>query len=362
MRETATKPSTRIELRQLTDDVRSRHGAAILWAAIVFIGVFSLFGYTEQFIVGIIVGSIYALGALGLTLIYGILKIPHFAHGDSMMLGAYITFFVLTGTIVGRGTIDSTFPINLSDLPSSTTPIWKFSFGYGFILALLLAVVIAIPLFRLLHRFVYGKFLDRKAGLAIIAVASLGVAIATRGFMLVAWGPTPRNYSTGIRETITLPGGTVIVADQLFIIAVAVILAAVAYVLLFRTRTGKAMRAMADNEDLARASGINTDYIARWTWIAGATLIVVAGTLLALQSQLKPELGFILLLPIFASAILGGVGSPQGALIGGLVVGVASEVAVGLGIFSPGYKLPIAFIILIAVILIRPRGLFGVEV
>jgi branched-subunit amino acid ABC-type transport system permease component len=122
------------------------------------------------------------------------------------------------------------------------------------------------------------------------------------------------------------------------------------------------MRAMADNPDLARASGIVTRDVTRWTWIIGGALIAVAGTFLALQAQLSPELGFALLLPVFASAILGGVGSPQGALLGGLIIGVVSEVTVGMGLFSAGYKISVAFLVLILVILIRPRGLFGLKV
>jgi branched-chain amino acid transport system permease protein len=119
------------------------------------------------------------------------------------------------------------------------------------------------------------------------------------------------------------------------------------------------MRATADNPALARASGIDVAATRRWTWITGGALTAVAGCLLALQSQLSPELGFVLLLPIFASAILGGVGSPHGAFIGGLIVGVVGEVAVGVGIISPGYKLAVVFVVLVAVILLRPQGLFG---
>jgi branched-subunit amino acid ABC-type transport system permease component len=158
---------------------------------------------------------------------------------------------------------------------------------------------------------------------------------------------------------VSLPGLPPIVADQLFIIAAALLLTVAAYVLLYRTRLGTAMRATADNTNLARASGIDVGATRRWTWIIGGALTAVAGCLLALQSQLSPELGFVLLLPIFASAILGGIGSPHGAFIGGLIVGVVGEVAVGVGVIAPGYKLAVVFVVLIAVILVRPQGLFG---
>src|SRR5690606_6493036 len=127
----------------------------------------------------------------------------------------------------------------------------------------------------------------------------------------------------------------------------------------YHTATGRMMRAMSDNPDLARVSGIDTEQVVRRTWLVSGLLIAVAGSLLALQSQLKPELGFLLLLPIFAAAILGGLGSPQGALVGGLIVGVVQEVSVSFGPLGPGYKFAVAFVILILVILVRPRGLFG---
>ena len=362
MAQIAADRSLSIVVRERMDRLRSEGGARILWAVIILFGVWSVFAYTDQFVVGIIVGSIFALGAIGLTLIYGLLKIAHIAHGDMMMFTAYLSFFFLTGAVVGtRSTGDSVFPLHFGRLPGATTEIWRFSFGYGFILALIAATIIAVPLVLLIDRLVYRPLRERGASIAILAVGSLGVAIAVRGLSLMVWGPTPRKYSTGIRETIQIPGGPRIVGDQVFIVAVTALVAVATYLLLFRTRIGKAMRAMSDNPELAQISGINTEAVARWTWVVGGGLIAVAGTLLALQSQLKPELGFVLLLPIFAATILGGIGSPIGAFIGGLVVGVVSEVTVALGFISPGYKLSIAFVVLIFVILIRPRGLFGVE-
>ena len=123
------------------------------------------------------------------------------------------------------------------------------------------------------------------------------------------------------------------------------------------------MRAMSDNADLAQVSGINTDQIVTWTWVIGGGLVAVAGVLLALQAQLKPELGFALLLPLFAATILGGIGSPQGAFVGGMIIGITQEVTVAQDLIdiSPGYKFSVAFIILILILLLRPRGLFGAK-
>jgi branched-chain amino acid transport system permease protein len=334
-------------------------GAWGLWLLIGAFGAWAAVDRTDQFVVGLIVGSLYALSAVGLTLIYGIARVPHFAHGDAMMLAAYLAFFALTGAVVGSRSDDAVLPLHISLLPGATEPIWRFSFGYGLILAVLIGAALAVPILLAIDRVVYQPLHRRGVSTAIVAVASLGVAISLRGIMLLIWGATSRRYSSGIRTTVDLPGLPKIVADQFFIVAAAAILAAIAYFLLYRTKLGTAMRATADNANLARASGIDVAATRRWTWIIGGALTAFAGCLLALQSQLSPELGFVLLLPIFASAILGGIGSPHGAFLGGLIVGVVGEVAVSLGVIAPGYKMAVVFVMLIAVILLRPRGLFG---
>jgi branched-subunit amino acid ABC-type transport system permease component len=124
------------------------------------------------------------------------------------------------------------------------------------------------------------------------------------------------------------------------------------------------MRAVSDNPDLAEVSGINPEQIIRWMWLIAGALVAVAGVMLALQAQLKPELGFILLLPLFAATILGGIGSPQGAFVGGMIIGISQEVFAGVGPdigISSGYKFSVAFVILILILLVRPRGLFGAK-
>ena len=334
-------------------------GAWVLWLLVAGFAVWAAIAHTQQFVVGLIVGSLYALAAVGLTLIYGIARVPHFAHGDAMMVAAYLAFFVMTGTVAGTRTGDVTLPFQVSGLPGATEPIWRFSFGYGLVVAIVVGAALAVPLLLAIDRGVYQRLHRRGAGTAILAVASLGVAISMRGVMLLIWGADSRRYTPGIRQTVDLPGLPPVVADQFFIVLAALLLAIVAYLILYRTRLGTAMRATADNAPLARASGIDVAATRRWTWVIGGGLMGVAGCLLALQSQLSPELGFVLLLPIFASAILGGVGSPHGAFLGGLIVGVVGEVAVGVGVISPGYKLAVVFVVLVTVILLRPQGLFG---
>jgi branched-chain amino acid transport system permease protein len=337
-----------------------------LWLLFLVFGTWAVLTRTDAFAVGVVTGSVLALGAIGLTLIYGILRFAHFAHGDSMMLAAYIAFFALTGTVIGERTDTQPLPWSLSDLPGATDQIpWPgegdFSFGYGLLLAALAAVVAMAAVFIVLDRLVYRPLRRRGSGIVIFAIASLGIAIAMRSLMLIFWGSSPRFYVPGIRPTTDLPFDVRIVTDQIFIFFAAIVLAALVYLLLFRTKLGKAMRAMSDNPDLAEVSGINTDQIIRWIWLIGGGLVAIAGVMLALQAQLKPELGFVLLLPLFAATILGGIGSPQGAFAGGMIVGITQEVAVSLGFISPGYKFSVAFIILIVILLLRPRGLFGAK-
>jgi branched-chain amino acid transport system permease protein len=334
-------------------------GAWMLWLLIGGFAAWAAITQTAQFVVGLIVGSLYGLSAVGLTLIYGVARVSHFAHGDAMMMAAYLAFFAVTGAVVGSRAGDVEFPLHVSALPGAMEPIWRFSFGYGLIIAIVVGAALTVPLLLAIDRVVYQPLHRRGAGTAILAVSSLGVAITMRGMMLFIWGADNRRYTAGIRETVSLPGLPSIVADQFFIVLTALLLAVITYFQLYHTRLGTAMRATADNPSLARASGIDVAATRRWTWIIGGTLTAAAGCLLALQSQLSPELGFVLLLPIFAAAILGGVGSPHGAFIGGLIVGVVGEVAVGVGIISPGYKLAVVFVVLVAVILLRPQGLFG---
>jgi branched-chain amino acid transport system permease protein len=218
-----------------------------------------------------------------------------------------------------------------------------------------------VGVFVALDRLIYRPLRRRNSSIVIFSIASLGVAIAMRSLILILWASFPRFYVPGIRPTTDLPFGVRIVSDQIFIFFAALVMAALAYLLLFRTRLGTAMRATADNPELALVSGISTDRVIMWTWVIGGALVGIAGVMLALQAQLKPELGFILLLPLFASTILGGIGSPQGAFLGAMIVGITEEVAVTLGFLSPGYKFSVAFVILIVILLLRPQGLFGAK-
>ena len=291
----------------------------------------------ELIVVGLILGSIIALGAIGLTLIYGILKFANFAHGDLMTAGAYIAFL----TFYGGGHIG------------------PLSFGFGMIPAILAAMIVVGLLSVVIDRLVYRPLRQRNANLVILAMASLGMAIIVRSLVYLGWGPDQRFYVVGIQKALQLPFGVTLKPDQIFIGCTALVVVGLVYLLLYRTKLGRAMRATADNMELARVAGIDTERVIMWTWAIGGGLAGLAGVLLGIQSHLMPELGFIFLLPLFAAAILGGVGSPHGALIGALIVGISQEVSTEW--ISPAYKPAVAFLLLFAILLIRPRGLFGVK-
>lgn len=331
-------------------------GGAGLWLLIGVLFVWAALDERQLFVVGIIVGSVLALGAIGLTLIYGVLRFGNFAHGDMMMLGSYVAFFFLFGRVREENR-DTSLGFSLNDLPGATDRLGDLSFGYGFLLALALAAVVVAVIAVGLDRLVYRSLRRRRSGIVIFSVAALGVAFATRALLLIFWGPDPRSYSRGIVPKKDYLFDISLKTNEIFIFAVALTVAVLVYLLLFRTKLGKAMRAYSDNPDLALVSGINTDRIIVWTWAIGGALTAIAGVLLSLQANLKPELGFQLLLPLFAAAILGGLGKPQGAFIGAMVVGVSQEVSVAF--FSAGYKPGVAFVILILILLLRPRGLFG---
>ncbi len=294
----------------------------------------------QLIIVGVIVGSIIGLGAMGLTLTYGILKFANFAHADMMTLGMYLAFFVV------------------ADLGLAGAEIGPLSFGWGMLPGAGLAVG-GVALFAVsADRAVFRPLRERGSGVITIAIASLGIGIMLRAVIQMIWGAAPRRYSTGIQEAWTLFGELKIKPDQVLIVTLTAACAALLYVLLYRTRLGKAMRATSDNPQLAEASGIDTERIRQATWVIAAALIAVAGILFGVQSQLRFNAGFeFMLLPMFAAVILGGIGNPWGALIGGLVVGVSQELSTEW--VNTGFKPGVPFVILIVMLILRPRGLFG---
>ncbi len=310
-------------------------------------------------------GSQLALGALGVTLIYGILRFSNFAHGDTMAFGAMIAVMVTWWF--------QTMGVGLGPLPTA-------------LLALPFAILGCMALVLLTDRIVYRFYRDQKAKPVILVIVSMGVMFIMNGLVRFIIGPNDQRFADGERFIISardfkamtgLKEGLAIKTSQGITVVVAVIAVALLFWFLNRTRTGKSMRAYSDNEDLALLSGINPERVVMYTWLIVAALATVAGVLYGLDKSFKPFVYFQLLLPIFASAIVGGLGNPLGAIAGGFVIAF-SEVTITYAwkkvlkylmpeslepsglvqLLSTDYKFAVSFVILLIVLLFKPTGLF----
>ncbi|TNJ40682.1 branched-chain amino acid ABC transporter permease [Phaeobacter sp. B1627] len=314
---------------------------------------------------GIAYGSQLALGALGVTLIYGILRFSNFAHGDTMAFGTMVTI-LFTWWFQSLG-------INAGPLP---TALLALPFGILATMALVVAT----------DRAVFKFYRQQKAKPVVFVMVSLGVMFMMNGLVRFIIGPGDQRFSDGERFIIKartfkqmtgLDEGLAIKTSQGITVVTAIIVVAVLFWFLNKTRTGKSMRAYSDNEDLALLSGINPERVVIYTWLIVALLATVAGTLYGLDKSFKPFTYFQLLLPIFAAAIVGGLGSPLGAIAGGFVIAM-SEVIITYAwkkvaqyllpesmepdglvqLLSTDYKFAVSFAILIVVLLFKPTGIF----
>ncbi|MBT2132139.1 branched-chain amino acid ABC transporter permease [Aliiroseovarius lamellibrachiae] len=310
-------------------------------------------------------GSQLAIGALGVTLIYGILRFSNFAHGDSMAFGAMVTILV-TWWMQSLG-------VSIHPLPTA-------------LLALPFGIAATSLMVLTTDRVVYRFYRRVKAKPIVFVMASIGVMFIMNGIVRFIIGPGDQRFADGARfimkardfkEMTGLREGLAFKTSQGITIIAAVLIVALLFWFLNHTRTGKSMRAFSDNEDLALLSGINPERVVMVTWIIVAALITIAGVLYGLDKSFKPFTYFQLLLPIFASAIVGGLGNPLGAIAGGFVIAF-SEVTVtyawkkiavyllpdalepsGLAqLLSTDYKFAVSFVILIVVLLFKPTGLF----
>jgi branched-subunit amino acid ABC-type transport system permease component len=286
--------------------------------------------FLQLLIYGVVSGGIITLGAIGVSLIFAILRFAHFAHGDVMTFGAYVALAVVAAS------------------------------GWPPLAAIPFAVLGAVALALAIDRFAYRPF--RRSRPIVVVIASFGVALMIRAAVMLVWGVQPEPYVTGIQAPLESLEPLRIQEKHLVIFGTAVALVMALHLLLTRTKIGKAMRAMSDDADLARVTGIGTERVIAWTWILGALLAAAAGVLTGIDTQVKPTLGWDLLLPLFAAAILGGLGRPYGAILGGLVIGVVEELSTfpllsDAPLVSPGYKTGIAFAIMVIMLIWRPQGL-----
>jgi|TARA_B100001146_G_scaffold58471_1_gene51465 branched-subunit amino acid ABC-type transport system permease component len=281
---------------------------------------------------GIVLGSIYALGAIGVSLVFGILRFANFAHGELMLIGAYITYSLIQFTGLH---------------PLVVLPI-----------AMLFTSLVALGID---HSF-YKPFRASKS--TIVIVASFGIALMARSAVQIIWGVDQFSYSPGrIQMPMVFFDTLRISPKHIWIVSFTLVLMAITHVVLSYTRAGKAMRAMSDSAELARLTGINTENVVKTTWVLGASLATAAGVFLGWDSHLHSMMGFYMLLPMFAAAILGGIGQPYGAMVGGLIVGLAEELSaypwIGENpLLSPAYKAGVAFALMIIMLIWRPSGLF----
>ena len=376
---------------------------------------------------GIAVGSIIALAAVGLTLTYGILRLANFAHGDILTLGAYLAF--LANTTLNRDTwlfiifasavaitlvwlldkillqplrnkqnISTTAMLasigsvtilvalgltliysilylakifqgnilfNLGDylefiINTNTTPkldIWvSIAFGSA----------VSIVLVLLCEKVLWQPLRAKKATSTTMMIVSIGLALVIRNAIVLVWGAKPQKYDLPTFSAINI-FGLAITRNRIVVIVAAIAVIAGLYYLLQNTKIGKAMRAVADNPELAKVAGINVNAVIIWTWVIAGSMTAFGGSMYGLITNLHPSMGWYLILPMFAAVILGGIGNPYGAIAGALIVGISQEVATtcpaALGelqkyCIGTEYKLGVGLLIMILVLLFRPQGLF----
>ena len=309
-------------------------------------------------------GAQLALGALGVTLIFGILRFANFAHGELMSFGAMVTI-LFTWALQYLG-------VSIAPLPTA-------------LLALPPGILVTIGFALLTDRYVYRFYRLKRSDPIITAIVSVGVMLVMAGLIRFVIGPDDRAFADGARFLIRagefkratgLDEGLAVKGSQVLTVVIALMVVAALFWFLQKTRAGKAMRAYSDNEDLALLSGMNPDRVVMIAWVITATLATIAGVLYGLDKTYKPFIFNQLLLPVFASAIVGGIGQPVGAILGGFVIAF-SEVTITYAykkfltylvpeswapdglvqLLSTDYKFAVSFIILVAVLLVRPTGI-----
>ncbi len=294
---------------------------------------------------GLIAGATLGLAAIGVTLTYSILGFANFAHGEFISWGCYLTW----GLAAAIGAL----------LPASTEAIGALSIGWNVVLASLAAMLVTGLMAVALDAVLFRPLRNRGASITAV-IASFGASMALRA-LLEALAPSRQAYlSSEISFAIPLLKGLRVTPDQMLLLAAAALLACLLQLLIRRTHIGRAMHAVSENPALARVAGIDVTHVIRVTWFIGGALACAAGVMLGLVVQIRPAMGADLLLPLFAAAILGGVGSVPGALLGGLIVGLAEAAAVQW--WGAQWRAAVAFIIVIAVLQVRPSGLFGARV
>lgn len=287
---------------------------------------------------GLIAGSMIGLGAIGITLTYSILRFSNFAHGDFMAWGSYAALAVV-GALGG------------------STALKPLSFGLPLLLALVVAMGFTALLALALDWALFARLRARGQSI-IVVMASFGASLALRSLLEFIFTSRPTYFSREIQIAMPVGLGIKITPDQIALLVMTLGLVAGMHLFISRSQRGREMRAYSQNPALAQVAGIDVDRVVRATWIIGAALACVAGVMVGILVQIRPLMGLSLLLPMFAAAILGGIGSVPGAVLGGLIIGLSESAAVQF--IGAEWRAAVSFIILMAVLLVRPMGLFGV--
>jgi branched-subunit amino acid ABC-type transport system permease component len=288
--------------------------------------------FLQLLVNGLVTGSILALAGVGVSLVYGILGVVNFAQGEYITYGAFAAVVV---NVVWSGNI---------------------------VLAAIAAVAAIAALGIALELGFWRPMRRRRAGVFSMFVASLGLSLVMRGVLYSVASPDPRTYRINVFQVYDI-GGVRLSESQLLAIAIACISIVLVGLLFSKTHIGRAMRALSDNRELAAIAGVDVDRVVLVTWLIAGGLAGMAGVLQGLvQNSFDANMGFVLLLPVFAAVVLGGIGNAYGALAGGLLLGIAMELSTWsffAGGLSPVWEQVVAFSVLIIMLLIRPQGLLG---
>ena len=291
---------------------------------------------------GLLNGALIGLGAVGVTLTYSILRFANFAHGEFITFGAYAAMLVSAGVsalVIGSG--DGLGP---------------FSISLALIIAVPLSMALTAALALALDAVLFSRLRGKSESITVV-MASFGASMAIRAGIEFAFTSRPTYFSRDLQIAKPLAFGLRATPDQMALLVVAPLLLIAVHLLLTRTQIGRSMRAVSENSALARVAGVDVEAIIRLVWALGGALAAASGVMLGLLVQIRPFMGFDLLLPLFAAAILGGIGSAPGAFLGALIVGLGEAMTVQL--VGAEWRAGVAFLVLIAVLLIRPSGIAG---
>ncbi len=291
---------------------------------------------------GLMNGALIGLGAIGVTLTYSILRFANFAHGELITFGAYAAMAIAGGVsilVVG-----------------SDAGIGALSISPALILAAPLAMALTAGFALALDRILFARLRNNSESISIV-MASFGASMAIRAAIEFVFTSRPAYFTRDLQIARPIAFGLKATPNQIALLIVAGVLLVGVHLLLSRTQIGRAMRAVSENPARARATGVDVDMTIRFAWALGGALASAAGVMLGLLVQIRPFMGFDLLLPLFAAAILGGIGSVPGAFVGALVIGVGEALTVQLA--GAEWRAAVAFLVLIGVLLIRPSGMAG---